>query len=101
MRPIALMSLCLLAACQTPAIFRGDPAVAVARLDQVSGCAEVTRLTTTIGISGNIGREQALQLARNQTLAEAGAAGADTVVFLSGGPEDPRALLVEAVAYRC
>ncbi len=97
----ALASLPLLAGCVIAPAISGVDGVDILTPEAAASCTPLVRLTTTTGVSGEIGREEALQIARNQTLADALGRGANAVVFVTGGPDDPDAFFVEAQAYRC
>lgn len=89
----------VLAACEPPAAFTDTPGVREAFAREVVDCTPLTILTTTLGVSGTLGRKKALELARNETKAKAAEAGADTIVFESGtAPDD---LFVRAASYQC
>lgn len=90
-----------LAACQQPDLLTGDPSVKVISAEQASTCAPLRTVTTTTGVFGNIGRAKAMELARNETQATAGAGGANAMVFTMGGPGDDGALFVEAKTFIC
>ena len=100
---LALLPVCLLAlmACAQPRAFTGDPSVAELTRDQVAECTPLKKITTTTGVFGSIGRERAIELARNETRNKAASDGATAIVYVSGGPDDPDALYVEALTYRC
>lgn len=90
-----------LAGCEKPRVLTGDPSVAVLTEAQAAGCTPVKRITTTTGVFGNIGREKAMELARNETQGQVAAAGGNAMVYVTGGPDDPDALFVEARGFRC
>ena len=97
----ALSAAVLLAGCVITPGISGVDGVEIIDQSAAAGCTPIVKLTTTTGVSGPIGREQALQVARNETMANALARGANAIVFLAGGPDDPEALFVEGQAYRC
>ena len=98
---LALLAPAFLVACNVPPNARDATGIRIATPDQVTACTPLVRLTTTTGISGPAGRDEAFASARNRQARDALAAGADTLVFEVGGPEDTDALFVEGVAYRC
>ena len=98
---LAVIGLAALAACEQPAALRGAPEVRIATEAEVFDCTPTKIYTTTLGVSGSLTGPRTLELARNQTLANAEADGANTVYFESGGPNDPEALLVRARGYIC
>lgn len=99
MRITPFFFVAVLAACEAPAPFVDTLSVREATAADVTGCTPLTIITTTLGVSGTLGREKALELGRNETKAKAAEAGADTVVFESGtAPDD---LFVRAATYRC
>jgi len=89
----------VLAACEAPAPFVDTLSVREVTAEEVVACTPLTIITTTLGVSGTLGREKALELGRNETKAKAAEAGADTVVFESGS--EPDDLFVRAATYRC
>ena len=91
----------VLAACNAPPALDGVAGITIASADAVAACTPTVRVTTTLPVYGALGREQALGIARNQTMSDALAKGSDTIVFLAGGPDDPDALFVEGQGYRC
>lgn len=93
------MSAATLAACNASPL--PDPSgVAVVSAFEVASCTPVTILTTTIGVSGTLGREKALELARDSTLEELRKRGADTAVITNGAPGSDD-LFVRAEGYDC
>ena len=100
-RIAALPILLILVACAPPPPFATPEGVTVATADQVASCQPLTRLTTTPGITSSVARNEVLGLARNETMEKAKNSGANTVVFVTGGPDDPDALIVEALTYAC
>ena len=97
---LSVLALAGLAACETPSPLVDNSGVTEATPLEVALCTPLTVITTTLGISGTIGREKALEIARNETKSKAAEAGADTVVWESGGPGSDD-LFVRAATYRC
>ena len=97
----ALPVLLILAACTPPPPFATPEGVTVATSDQVASCQPLSRLTTTPGVTSSVARNEVLGFARNETMEKAKNSGANTVVFVTGGPNDPDALFVEALTYVC
>jgi hypothetical protein len=106
MRIPAVLRLALLAAafvltaCEPPFPITDKSGVRVASPVEVTACNRRRVLTTTPGISGSIGRDKAMELARNETKANAADAGANTIVYQNGAPGS-NDLFVRADAYFC
>ena len=98
--PLMILGVAAMAACEPVAPLVDRSGVREALPGEVSDCTPLTIITTTTGISGTLGQDKALELARNETKEKAMIAGADTVVYENGGPgsED---LFVRARTYRC
>jgi hypothetical protein len=68
---------------------------------EVTACTPTKIYTTTPGVFGPVVGEQALEFARNQTMADAQEDGANTIVFEEGGLGDTDAFLIRARGYIC
>ncbi|MEL6645247.1 MAG: hypothetical protein AAFQ79_15055 [Pseudomonadota bacterium] len=90
-----------LAACEPASGFVGAPGMTVASDAEVAACTPTKVYTTTPGVYGPVVGEQALEFARNETMANAQEDGANTIVFDSGGLGDTEALFVRARGYIC
>lgn len=88
-----------LSACQRDPGFTGVAGVREASAAEVARCAYVSNFSMRPGVYGVLA-EQGIRYARNRIMADAQAAGANTVVF---DPVSPGAPVYElkAVAYRC
>lgn len=89
-----------LTACEPPSPITDKSGVRVATPAEVTACNRRSVLTTTPGVSGSIGRDKTMELARNETKASAAAAGANTIVYQNGAPGSGD-LFVRADAYFC
>ena len=99
---VAVSALLAVAACNPPPSPLAAPeGVRIATADQVAACSLVTGLTTTPGVTTSVARQETLTFMRNSALDQAAKAGANTVVFTTGGPGDEDALIVEGQAYLC
>lgn len=98
--PVLILAAAALAGCEPASPLVDRSGVAEASPLEVAGCTPVSVITTTTGVSGTLGREKALELARNETKENAREAGADTVVWENGGPGSDD-LFVRAGTYRC
>ncbi len=97
---LAVLAGLVLAGCEPASPLVDRSGVAEASAYEVASCTPISVITTTTGISGTLGREKALELARNETKDKAREAGADTVVWENGGPGSAD-LFVRAGTYRC
>ncbi|MDU8945329.1 hypothetical protein [Ovoidimarina sediminis] len=95
--PLAILGL---AACEPASPLVDTSGVRVVTQAEVVECTPVSTITTTTGVSGELVREKALELARNETLEEIRATGADTAVLEAGGPGSDD-FFVRAAGYRC
>ena len=96
--PIALLP--LVAACSAPAGLTGVPDIRVISAIEASSCEPLEILSTTPGLYGPVIGQQAIEFARNETLAAAREAGANAFVFDDPAPGEP-VYLVRGTAYRC
>lgn len=96
--PLALLP--LVAACTAPAGLTGVPEVRVISAAEAAACTPLEILSTTPGLYGPVIGQQAVEYARNETLAAARDAGANAFVFDETSPEEP-VYLVRGTAYRC
>lgn len=90
----------VLAACEPIVPLTDRSGVRIATDAEVANCQILRVVTTTLGVSGTIADDRALELARNETLQNVRELGGDTAVFESGGPGS-QDLFVRARAYRC
>lgn len=97
---LSMLSALGLTACDVSSPLSDNSGVAEASQLEVALCTPLSVITTTLGISGTIGRDKALEIARNETKTEAASSGADTVVWEAGGPGSDD-LFVRASTYRC
>ncbi len=102
MRPTLFLLLAgtLLAACEPAPGLVGVPEVRVVSAAEVTSCTPLEIISTTPGLYGPVVGQQAIEYARNETLASARAAGANTFVFDETPPGEP-VYLVRGTAYRC
>ncbi|MEM9476283.1 MAG: hypothetical protein AAGA71_13395 [Pseudomonadota bacterium] len=101
MRYLLVLAPLALAACDPSPGLDGAPAMNVASAEEVAACTPTKIYTTTPGVFGPVVGEQAMEFARNETMANAQEDGANTIVFESGGLGDPDALFVQARGYIC
>lgn len=87
------------AGCTQDPGFTGVSGVREADAASVAQCSYVTDISTTPGVYGQLAT-QGLKYARNRVMAEAQAAGANTVVFDQATP-GADVYQLHAVAYRC
>ena len=94
--------LCILgvSACQPASPLVDTSDVREATQVEVAACTPLSVLTTTTGVSGSIAQDKALEIARNETKANARDAGGNTIVYQNGAPGSDD-LFVRATAYRC
>ncbi len=95
-----LFLLPVLAACTAPAGLTGVPEVRVISASEAAACAPIEILSTTPGLYGPVIGQQAVEYARNETLAAARDAGANAFVFDETPPGEP-VYQVRGTAYRC
>ncbi len=101
MRFALVLTLPLLAACESPIPLTMDPnAIRIATAAEVTGCTPTEVITTTTGVFGTIGQERALELARNETIQTALQSGANTMVYENGAPGS-QDVFVRARAFSC
>lgn len=91
-----------LAGCEPSPGLVGAPGMRIVSTEaEVAACTPTKIYTTTPGAFGGVVGQQALEFARNQTLANAQEDGSNTMFFLEGGPDDAEALIVRARGYVC
>lgn len=95
-----LLTIPALAACEPAPGLVGVPEVRVASAAEVMGCQPIEIISTTPGLYGPVLGQQAIEYARNDTLATAREAGANTFVFDETPPGQP-VYVVRGTAYRC
>ncbi len=100
MNRFALLLPFLLAACDISPFEDPVTEVRIAQDFEIAACEPLGIYTTTTGVSGQVIQDRAMEIARNETLANARDDGANTVVFESGAPGE-EALFVRAIGYRC
>jgi hypothetical protein len=88
-----------LAGCTDPG-FTGVAGVRVAEQPDVAACRYLTDIRMTPGVYGPVLADQGLRYARNKVMADAQAAGADTVVFDKVAPGTD-VYQIHATAWRC
>ena len=98
--PLLATAALALAACEPASPLVDRSGIREVAANDARGCTPISVITTTTGVTGSIGREKALELARNETKEKAREAGADTVVYENGWPGSDD-LFVRAAAYRC
>lgn len=97
-RPFLLVP--LLAACTAPAGLTGVPGVRVVSAAEAASCEPLQILSMTPGLYGPVVGQQAVEFARNETLADAREIGANAFVFDETPPGEP-VYLIRGTAYRC
>ncbi len=97
-RPLLILP--LLAACTAPAGLTGVSDVRVISAAEAADCEPLRILSTTPGLYGPIIGQQAIEFARNETLADAREIGANAFVFDETPPGEP-VYLIRGTAYRC
>lgn len=98
LRPLLLLP--LLAACTPPAGLTGVTDVRVISAVEAAACEPLMILSSTPGLFGPVLGQQAIEFARNETLADARELGANAFVFDETPPGEP-IYLVRGTAYRC
>ncbi len=98
--PVLIATATIIAACQPAPGLVGVPEVRLASSAEVVTCTPVQIISTTPGLYGPILGQQAIEYARNDTLAAARDAGANTFVFDETPPGEP-IYVVRGTAYRC
>lgn len=88
-----------LAACSSDPGFTGASGVREATAQEVSQCKYISDISMTPGVYGQLAT-QGLKYARNKVMAEAQAAGANTIVFDQATP-GADVYQLHAVAYHC
>ena len=97
--PILIAALAL-SACEPASPLVDRSGIQEAFAEDVRGCTPLSTITTTTGVSGSLLGPRTMEIARNETKEKAAAAGADTVVWVNGGPGTDD-VFVEAATYRC
>jgi hypothetical protein len=93
------LTLAALAGCTNDPGFAGVSGVREADASEVAKCAYITDIRARPGVYGPLA-EQGLRYARNSIMADAKAAGANTVVFDKAAPGSD-VYQLHLVAYRC
>jgi hypothetical protein len=95
-----LLLLPFIAACAAPAGLTGVPDVRVISAAEAAACQPLESLSMTPGLYGPVIGEQAVEYARNETLALARQGGANAFVFDETPPGEP-VYRVSGTAYLC
>lgn len=98
---VQIAAFLLVSACTGVTPFDPPPDdVAILTDADVASCTPTRIYTTTVGVSGSAVQDRAIEIARNETLREAGSDGANAVVFEAGAPGES-AFFVRARGYVC